>query len=416
MRTSKNGTRAAALAASAALLGAGTAAGASCGIEGGSIRLLSNDFPALHAVAAAAEECAVGGVTFEKNQTTDHRELQVAALTVDPAEYTSAVVANSSILPLLNGDLIRPLDDYVRRYGGNIAKNQLITIDDQVMAVAFMANAQHLFYREDILEAAGVGTPKTYEEVLEAAEAIRSKGLMRYPLAGTYKAGWNLGEEFVNMYIGYGGSFFAPGSARPNVNNARGVAALEMMKSLTEYMNPDFLTHDSNAVQAEWEAGNVAITNLWGSRAGGITDGEGSTAKVVGSTRFAAAPTVGGGDIPATTLWWDGFTVSKNISDEDAVATFRAMANGIDAKVAAANMDAASWIVKGSKPGPAAEGVVATVRSGAKPYPMIPYMTLMHTALGNELADFMQGNESAEQALADVEDAYEVAAKEKGFL
>ena len=40
-------------------------------------------------------------------------------------------------------------------------------------------------------------------------------------------------------------------------------------------------------------------------------------------------------------------------------------------------------------------------------------MGLLHTALGNELADFAQGKESAEQALADVEAAYVAAAKEK---
>ena len=38
---------------------------------------------------------------------------------------------------------------------------------------------------------------------------------------------------------------------------------------------------------------------------------------------LAAAPTVGGGTIPAATLWWDGFTIAKNISDEDAEASFR---------------------------------------------------------------------------------------------
>jgi hypothetical protein len=53
---------------------------------------------------------------------------------------------------------------------------------------------------------------------------------------------------------------------------------------------------------------------------------------------------------------------------------------------------------------------------GTTAYPMVPYMGLMHTALGGELADFMQGKESAEQALADVEAAYIAAAKEKGFL
>ena len=40
----------------------------------------------------------------------------------------------------------------------------------------------------------------------------------------------------------------------------------------------------------------------------------------------------------------------------------------------------------------------------------------MHTALGAELAQFMQGEEGAEQALADVEAAYRSAAQEAGFL
>ena len=33
-----------------------------------------------------------------------------------------------------------------------------------------------------------------------------------------------------------------------------------------------------------------------------------------------------------------------------------------------------------------------------------------------EITDFLQGSESAEQALADVEAAYTAAAKEQGFL
>ena len=400
-----------------ASLGVGTGtAYAGCSINGGSVRILSNDFPALHKVADGASACAGDGVNVTKNQTDAHRDLQVAALTVDPAEYTVAVVANGSIVPLLNDDLLQPLDSYVSRYGKKLGKNQLIKIDGKVLAVAFMANAQHLFYREDILNKAGVSVPTTYEEVLEAAAAIRSQGLLQYPVAGSFKAGWNLAEEFINMHIGYGGSFFLSNSAQPNVNNARGIAALEMMKSLSEYMNPDYLTHDSNSVQAEWEAGNVALANLWGSRADGVTDNEGSTAEITSNTKFAAAPKVGGGSIPATTLWWDGFTIAKNISKQDAAASFRAMLNGISTEIANNNRDAAAWIVAGSEPGPKAEGIVASANAGAVPYPMLPYMGLMHNALGAELVDFMQGTETAAQALADVESAYIAAAVEKGFL
>ena len=61
------------------------------------------------------------------------------------------------------------------------------------MAIAFMANAQHLFYRQDILDAAGVGVPASYDDVLASAKAIKDKGLLDSPIAGPYKAGWHLG-------------------------------------------------------------------------------------------------------------------------------------------------------------------------------------------------------------------------------
>jgi hypothetical protein len=47
---------------------------------------------------------------------------------------------------------------------------------------------------------------------------------------------------------------------------------------------------------------------------------------------------------------------------------------------------------------------------------MLPYAGLMHTALGAELVEFMQGKEDAAKALADAEAAYIAAAKEGGFI
>ena len=44
------------------------------------------------------------------------------------------------------------------------------------------------------------------------------------------------------------------GTALPNVNNEIGVATLTRMKGLTEYMNPDYLTLESEGIKLEWEA------------------------------------------------------------------------------------------------------------------------------------------------------------------
>ena len=386
-----------------------------CEIDG-RVNIVGNEFPAIQTVGAEAQKCSGGSVST--NLTADHQKINVAGMQGDPAEYTSAIIANSSIVALMNEDVIRPLDNLVAKHGRNLKKNQLITIDGKVMAVAFMANAQHLVYRADVLEEIGMAPPKTYEEMLAAAKKIRSMGLMKNPVGGAYKAGWNLAQEFNNMFLGYGGQHFKSGKAEPNVNSEAGVKALEMMKSLSEYMNPDFLTHDSNATNAEFRAGNVALMNMWGSRAATLVEADGVPAEVKDGFEIAGPMTVGGGSIPASTLWWDGWTVAKNVSAEDAEATFLALMNGIRPELMQ-NSDIATqavWLIDGYQPTDAAVGVFEAAKMNTIPYPMLPYMGLLHTALGAEISDFMQGKESASQALADVEAAYIAAAKEKGFL
>lgn len=402
--------------ASAAVALSLNAASADCGISGGKISVLANDFPALHAVVSTAETCAGDGITFSVNHTAEHRNIQVAALTADPAEYSAVIVANSSIVPLLNDDLIRPLDDLVEKYGQNLKKNQLITIDGKIMAIAFMANAQHLVVRKDILEQVGKPAPTTYEEVLETAAAIKDAGIMEYPFAMLTKSDWNLGEEFVNMYLGHGGTFFKEGTAEPSVNNEQGVATLNMLKSLMEFANPDFLTYNTATVAPIWEAGNLAMAEMWGSSVGGLTDDEGSTPEITENTVAVGAPTVAGGSMPASTLWWDGFTIAKNISDEDAEASFLAMLHGISNDMVKENNDKAVWLMDAYVPGAAAEGVAAVAAAGAEPYPMLPYMGLLHTAFFEELPDFLQGDATAEDTLADIEASYIAKAKEEGFL
>ena len=398
--------------------GAGTTglAIADCGIEQGSVRILSNDFEALNAVADAAASCASDTVEVTKNATEEHKDIQVSALTANPAAYTVAVVATSSIVPLMNDDLIRPLDEYVEKFGQELQESQLIRVNGKVMAVAFMANAQHLFYREDILADNGIEVPTSYDEMLAAAETLRAEGVMENPVASNYMPGWNVGAEFVNTYLGTGNEFFEPGSAKLAIDNEDGLAVLETMKRMTEFMGPDWATYDSNAQQPVWEAGETALSLAWGSRAGAYIGDDSPAPEIAKATGFAAAPTIGDNAIPTAALWWDGFTIAKNISDEDAEASFRAMMAGISPEMMKANIDAAVWLIEGYEPSPAASGVIADLQGGAKPYPMLPYMGLLHTAVGDNLVEYLQGDESAEQALQDISAAYTTAATEAGFL
>ena len=76
----------------------------------------------------------------------------------------------------------------------------------------------------------------------------------------------------------------------------------------------------------------------------------------------------------------------------------------------------AVWMIDGYSSMDVGRGVVAAVKMNTTPYPMQPYMGLMHYALSVELTGFMQGKQSAEQTLINVDTAYIAIAKKKGIL
>ncbi|MBE3640427.1 ABC transporter substrate-binding protein [Mangrovicoccus algicola] len=368
---------------------------------------LTAGFEAWKAVTDAMAEC--GNVSASLDQ--EFREKQPEAFAANPALYQIGGVANSTIVPLLNAGTIRPLDDLVAEYGAALKPNQLIRIDGQTMAVAMMVNTQHLMVRQDILDELGLPVPATWNEALDTAEAIREAGLVDYPIGATFKTGWDLGEEFVNLYLGEGAAF-VDAENMPSIANEAGIRSLETMTAMTEFMDPEYLVSDSTYVQQQFQQGKIAMANLWSSRAAAMEDpGE---SQVVGKVTMASAPM--GSQRPASSIWWDGIVIAQNIPDEEAAAAFRVAMEGLDEEMVSANNDAAVWLVEGYVPGPLAAGAAATAEAGAAPYPGSAPMGIMHTALGNGIAAYLTGAKDAQTTLADIEAAYLVAAREAGLV
>ncbi|MCS4096208.1 ABC transporter substrate-binding protein [Rhizobium sp. BK176] len=373
------------------------------------LKSLSAGFEAWKAVSSTMAEC--GNYRAELDQ--NFAQKQMAAFSANPALYQIGGVANETLVPVLQEGLIRPLDELVAKYGQNLNENQLIKVDGKIVAVAMMVNAQHLVFRKDILESLAISVPKTYDDVLAAAKKIKDAKAVQYPLGGTFKTGYDLGEEFVNMYLGFGGEFFDSHNVA-TVNNEKGVKALNMLKALSQYMDPEFLVSDSTYVQQQFQQGKIAIANLWASRAGALENA--SESKVVGKIGVAAAPAAFVGGKPATTIWWDGITIASHIPDEQADAAFRLAMEGIKPEMVKEHNDAAVWLIKGYQPTPVSKGAFDSAEQGAPPYPASTALGILHTALGNHLGDFLTGRKSAEDALSDVEAEYKTAAKEKGLI
>ena len=393
--------------AAAAALALGTAAHAECAFENTvEIRMLSASFPAWVGVTDAMTECG----NFEAELNNEFLEKMQEGFAANPPLYHIGGLYGTAVIPLLDANLIRPLDDLVAKYGQNLNSNQLIKYDGKTVAIAMMVNAQHLMYREDILQELGIPVPTTYVELLEAAGTIQASGKVDYVFGGNFRTTW---LEFVNMYLGYGGSFFDP-EWNPTVNNEQGAAALEMLKSLTEYMDPEFLASDTTYTAQQLQRKKIAMATLWASRAQAMDDP--AESEVVGLVKPASALAPEEGMIPAATLWWDGIVIASGISDEEADAAFRVAMEGLDEEMVAANSGAAIWLIKGYEPGQYSEGAFDTVANGALPYPASSQMGLMQTAIANNISAFMNGEKDAGTTLADIEADYIVSAKEAGLL
>ncbi len=373
------------------------------------VKMLTSSAPAWQAVVPRMQECA----NVQVEMDLQYKEKQPSAMATRPALYQIAGLAINSLVPLLNDGTVRPLDGLVEKYGEQLQPNQLIRINGKVMAIAMMVNIPALIYREDIFKAVDAPAPKTYDELLTTLEKIRKAGIMQYPLSGNYKAGWDLATEFVSMYFGFGGQFFGSGNVA-TVNGEAGRKSLEMMKRLTAYMDPEYLSSDSNAVVQQLERGRTAVANTWSGRSGQVYNSKADG--LAGRFASAAAPAAMPGGKPATTVWWDGFSIATNATDAQAEAAFRVALHGISEEMVKANNDTALWLIRGYQPGPPVAGAVASAQGGAPGYPATTAMGLMHTALANNLAGFFTGQQGAEQTLARVEAAYTAAAKEKGLL
>ena len=391
---------------------------ADCGIsDSGEVNILTNYFETLEILANAMKECETDSLKIDVKLTTTHKEERERAFEAASSPYDGSAVANSSISSLQAKGQLMSLNDLVDKYRDEyqIEDQMLIRFGDDISAVAFMANAQHFFYRTDLFEKYGLAVPSTFDELLEVAEVLKAEESISYPFGAAFggSGGWEVANEFVNLLLANNGALFDTATSEPVFDSQEGLEALEMMGKLSMYMSPNALALDFLDVKRQLQQSEVAMAILWGNEANGMDKPEEST--VVGKVAFAPSPAMVTDGPPATTFWWDGYVIPKNL-DGDPDLTFRVIMHALSPSVVENNNDSAIWVRSNYVPTKYAAAPIDSVMAGAPPYPMNPQSSLAHGALGNNIGDYLAGKESAAQSLADAAADYRSAAKDAGLL
>ena len=168
---------------------------AGCDIQGnGEVNVISNSFPSLEVIAEKMKSCNREGLKIEYKLTRQIDEESKQALAAAKCPYDLGQGANSTSVSHQAAGLIQPLNDLVEKYRDKykLEDSMLIKFGDDIMAIAFQVNAQHLFYRKDLLEKHNIAVPTTWDEVLAAAKKLKGEPAIQFPLGGTYKSGWNI--------------------------------------------------------------------------------------------------------------------------------------------------------------------------------------------------------------------------------
>ncbi len=391
---------------------------AKCDIKAqGDINIIGNSFPALQHIAKEMESCNKPGLKIAFKMTPQARqEVEQAFASEGKSPFDAAVVSMGAYANLQSKGQLQSMTDLVNKYRAKykIEDNMLIRVNGEVMAIAFMQNAQNLYYRKDIFDKLGLKPPANYAEMVQSAAVIKAKEpAIEFPIAQTFAKGFDSSTEFVNLLVGHSGKMFKPGSAQPAFNDAAGIKAIETMKSMLPYMTPNALASNTDDVMNQFQQGKAAMGVLWASRAARMDDAAAS--KIVGKMEFVAAPAAVASGKSATHLWWDGVVMPKNIvGDRDTV--FQVIMESLNEETMKSGNDTAIWIRSAYKPTRFGAGVIASSAAGAPIWPTEPYFSLAQGEIGKLLPDALTGKISPKEALDNAAVAYVKAATEKGFL
>jgi multiple sugar transport system substrate-binding protein len=106
---------------------------------------------------------------------------------------------------------------------------------DKYYGVPWILDTKYFFYNTDMLQAAGVkSAPKTWDDVFAAAKAMKSKGVVKYPLVWSWAQAEAVICDYAQLLGAYGGQFL-DANGKPAFNTGGGLTALEtMVKSIDD--------------------------------------------------------------------------------------------------------------------------------------------------------------------------------------
>jgi multiple sugar transport system substrate-binding protein len=273
--------------------------------------------------------------------------------------------------------------------------------------VPWINDTKFFFYNQKMLTDAGItSAPKTWDDVVTAAQAIKAKGIVQYPLIGSWKQAEAVICDWTQLAAVFGGSDFFDAQGNANFNKGGGLGALTFMKKLIDdgLMNPAALGFGEDDVNNTMAAGQAAMALNW--TYGYSVMNDPAKSKVAGQIQVVASP--GEGSV-ATSGVNGGMSIaitksSKHPDEALKYALWLASQKSQEMDTAnafpmwKASFDSADV----TKANPAYFAAAKVQFAGLVARPVVPYYTKLSNALQVAIQTALQGKATPDAALNDV--------------
>lgn len=197
----------------------------------------------MEAVQAAAEEFMQmhPGVTIniETMAWGDFNTKWNAGLTTGDLPDMSTAQNTGEVAEMLNVGVLRPVDTVIDAIGRDrFSANALadMTVDGEVYGIPYYSHAQVMWYRDDLLEAAGLDVPQTWDEFYDAAVALTKDGV--YGAAVSLSPNDLLGTRYLNYYVRSAGGSLLNDDLTANLTSPEAIEGIKFWVGVYKNCSP----------------------------------------------------------------------------------------------------------------------------------------------------------------------------------
>jgi multiple sugar transport system substrate-binding protein len=279
--------------------------------------------------------------------------------------------------------------------------------DGKTYGVPWINDSKFFFYNKQMFADAGITTaPKTWDDVVADAQAIKAKGIVQYPLVGSWKQAEAVICDWTQLAAVFGATDFVDSQGNALFNTDGGVKALEFMKQLLDdgLMNPASLGFLEDDVNATMSAGQAAMALNW--TYGYAVMNDTTKSKVAGQVDVIGSP--GEGSIATSGVNGGmALAVTKSSKNPDvalayALSIASQKSQEMDTSLAFPMWKASFQNPDLTKSNPEFWKAAETQFSGLVARPVVPYYTKLSNELQVAIQQALQGKVTPQQALDSV--------------